>query len=57
MRSVTSELELPRLTSADLIERFGNDEVALRRYRMLAALLREGRAPGEVARTFGVSRE
>ncbi|GIW00414.1 helix-turn-helix domain-containing protein [Roseiflexus sp.] len=57
MRSVTPELELPRLTSADLIERFGNDEVALRRYRMLAALLREGRAPGEVARTFGVSRE
>src|SRR5262249_35185090 len=27
------------------------------RYRMLAALLREGRPAGEVARTFGVSRE
>jgi transposase-like protein len=52
-----TDLELPRLTSADLAERFGNDEAALRRYRMLAALLREGRSPGEVARTFGVSRE
>jgi transposase-like protein len=51
------EIELPRLTSADLASEFGNDEAALRRYRMLAALLREGRAPGEVARTFGVSRE
>lgn len=51
------EPELPRLSSADLAERFGNDEAALRRYRMLAALLREGRPPGEVARTFGVSRE
>ncbi len=57
MKGATSELELPRLTSADLAERFGNDEAALRRYRMLVALLREGRSPGEVARTFGVSRE
>ncbi len=57
MKSATPELELPRLTSADLAERFGNDEAALRRYRMLVALLREGRSPGEVARTFGVSRE
>jgi len=57
MKSALSELELPRLTSADLAERFGNDEAALRRYRMLVALLREGRSPGEVARTFGVSRE
>ncbi len=52
-----TDLELPRLTSADLAERFGNDEAALRRYRMLVALLRERRSPGEVARTFGVSRE
>ncbi len=52
-----SDPDLPRLSSTDLAERLGNDEVALRRYRMLAALLREGRAPGEVARTFGVSRE
>jgi transposase len=36
---------------------FGGDEAALRRYRMLVALLREGRSAGEVARTFGVSRE
>lgn len=57
MKGATSELELPRLTSADLTERFGNDEAALRRYRMLVALLREGRSPGEVARAFGVSRE
>lgn len=49
--------ELPRLSSLDLVARFGDDEAALRRYRMLVALLREGRAPGEVARTFGVSRE
>jgi transposase-like protein len=51
------EPDLPRLSSADLTERFGADEAALRRYRMLAALLREGRPPGEVARTFGISRE
>src|SRR5579859_2285703 len=49
--------ELPRLSSADLVARFGKDDQALRRYRMLVALIREGRAPGEVARTFGVSRE
>jgi hypothetical protein len=49
--------DLPRLSTADLVARFGDDEPALRRYRMLSALLREGRAPGEVARTFGVSRE
>src|SRR6185503_4766448 len=52
-----SELELPRLSSSELVARFGNDEAALRRYRMLVALLREGRPAGEVARTFGVSRE
>lgn len=51
------EIELPRLTSAELVARFGGDEPAMRRYRMLAALLREGRPAGEVARTFGVSRE
>lgn len=51
------DLELPRLSSAELVARFGNDEAALRRYRMLVALVREGRAPGEVARSFGVSRE
>ncbi|HWQ16007.1 MAG TPA: helix-turn-helix domain-containing protein [Roseiflexaceae bacterium] len=49
--------DLPRLSSAELAARFGADEAALRRYRMLVALLREGRPPGEVARTFGVSRE
>jgi hypothetical protein len=51
------DLELPRLSGTELIARFGGDEAALRRYRMLAALLREGRPAGEVARTFGVSRE
>jgi hypothetical protein len=49
--------EFPRLSSAELVSNFGGDQAALRRYRMLAALLREGRPPGEVARTFGVSRE
>jgi hypothetical protein len=49
--------ELPRLSSSELVSRFGADEAALRRYRMLVALLREERSPGEVARTFGVSRE
>ncbi len=49
--------ELPRLSSAELLAQFGNSERALRRYRMLVALLREGRSPGEVAETFGVSRE
>src|SRR5437867_8973195 len=49
--------ELPRLSGTELIRRFGGDEAALRRYRILAALLREGRPAGEVARTFGVSRE
>jgi transposase len=49
--------EFPRLSSAELVSSFGGDQAALRRYRMLAALLREGRPPGEVARTFGVSRE
>jgi hypothetical protein len=52
-----SDLELPRLNSTELVARFGDDESALRRYRMLVALIREGRPPGEVARTFGVSRE
>ncbi|HEU5014782.1 MAG TPA: helix-turn-helix domain-containing protein [Roseiflexaceae bacterium] len=51
------DLDLPRLSSAELVARFGNDEAALRRYRMLVALVREGRPPGEVARSFGVSRE
>ncbi|HEX9373354.1 MAG TPA: helix-turn-helix domain-containing protein [Roseiflexaceae bacterium] len=49
--------EFPRLSSAELVSSFGNDQTALRRYRILAALLREGRPPGEVARTFGISRE
>lgn len=52
-----TDLELPRLSSAELVARFGGDEAALRRYRILVALLREGRPVGEVARTFGVSRE
>jgi transposase len=52
-----ADAELPRLSSAELVARFGADEAALRRYRMLVALLREGRPAGEVARTFGVSRE
>jgi len=51
------DIELPRLNGAELLARFGSDEAALRRYRMLAALLREGRPAGEVAQTFGVSRE
>lgn len=50
-------MELPRLSSTELVANFGNDQAALRRYRILAALLREGRPVGEVARTFGVSRE
>jgi transposase/energy-coupling factor transporter ATP-binding protein EcfA2 len=50
-------MELPRLSGAELVASFGNDQQALRRYRMLAALLRENRPAGEVARTFGVSRE
>ncbi|KPV50856.1 flagellar biosynthesis protein FliA, partial [Kouleothrix aurantiaca] len=50
-------MELPRLSSAELVANFGNDQAALRRYRILAALLREGRPVGEVARTFGISRE
>ncbi|HNP74455.1 MAG TPA: helix-turn-helix domain-containing protein, partial [Kouleothrix sp.] len=50
-------MELPRLNSAELVSSFGNDQAALRRYRILAALLREGRPVGEVARTFGISRE
>src|SRR5215212_10050522 len=49
--------DFPRLSSAELVSSFGGDQAALRRYRMLAALLREGRPPGEVARTFNVSRE
>src|SRR5262245_44746 len=49
--------DFPRLSSAELVSSFGNDQAALRRYRILAALLREGRPAGEVARTFGVSRE
>jgi transposase len=51
------DFEIPRLSSADLVSSFGNDQAALRRYRILVALLREGRPAGEVARTFGVSRE
>lgn len=49
--------DFPRLSSADLLARYGDDEAALRRYRMLTALMREGRPAVEVARTFGVSRE
>ena len=49
--------DFPRLSSAALLARFGSDEAALRRYRMLTALLREGRSAVEVARTFDVSRE
>jgi hypothetical protein len=52
-----SDIDFPRLSSAELVGSFGGDQAALRRYRMLAALLREGRPPGEVARTFSVSRE
>jgi hypothetical protein len=52
-----SDVELPRLSGAELLSRFGRDEVAIRRYRMLVALLREGRPASEVAHTFGVSRE
>ena len=52
-----TDIELPRLSSSELVSQFGNDEIALRRYRMLVALIREKRTPGEVARTFGVSRE
>jgi transposase len=51
------DIDFPRLSSAELVGSFGSDQAALLRYRMLAALLREGRPPGEVARTFGVSRE
>jgi hypothetical protein len=36
---------------------FGDDVAALQRYRMLVALIREGRPAAEVARAFGVSRE
>lgn len=50
-------MDLPRLSNADLKARFGGDEQAMRRYRMLAALIRDGKSPGEIARTFGVSRE
>lgn len=50
-------MEFPRLSSAELVTKFGNDQAALRRYRILAALLREGRPVGEVALTFGISRE
>jgi transposase/ATP:corrinoid adenosyltransferase len=50
-------IELPRLSSAELERLFEGDARAQTRYRMLSALLHEGRAPGEVARTFGVSRE
>jgi hypothetical protein len=51
------DIEFPRLSGAELIAQFGGDEAALRRYRMLVALLRERRPVGEVARTFSVSRE
>lgn len=54
---MSTDFDLPRLSGAELVARFGNDEAALRRYRILVALVREGRSPGEVARTFGVSRE
>ena len=50
-------IDFPRLSSADLLARYGNDQAALQRYRMLTAVLREGRSSVEVARTFGVSRE
>jgi len=39
-----SEIDFPRLSSAELVSSFGGDQAALRRYRMLAALLREGLA-------------
>jgi transposase-like protein len=51
------DTELPRLTNAELAAMFGDDLAALQRYRMLAALIREGRPAAEVARAFGVSRE
>lgn len=54
---MSDTLVLPRLTSAELLQLFGDDVAALQRYRMLAALLSEGRPIGEVARTYGVSRE
>lgn len=52
-----SDTELPRFTSAELAALFGDDVAALQRYRMLVALVREGRPVAEVARAFGVSRE
>lgn len=52
-----AESELPRLTSAEFVARFGSDEDALRRYRILVALLREGRSTSEVARAFDTSCE
>lgn len=54
---MTDKIALPHLTSAELLQLFGDDVAALQRYRMLAALLSEGRPIGEVARTYGVSRE
>jgi transposase-like protein len=51
------DIDLPRLSGAELAALFGDDVAALQRYRMLAALLREGRPTAEVARAFGVSRE
>jgi transposase-like protein len=49
--------DLPRFTGAELAALFGDDVAALQRYRMLVALVREGRPVAEVARAFGVSRE
>lgn len=51
------DTDLPRLTNAELAAMFGDDLAALQRYRMLVALIREGRPAAEVARAFGVSRE
>jgi transposase len=51
------DTDLLRLSVPELAALFGNDVEALQRYRMLVALLREGRPTSEVARAFGVSRE
>jgi transposase len=48
---------LPKLSSTELERSFEGDPQALRRYRIMAALLHEGRPATEVARTFEVSRE
>jgi hypothetical protein len=51
------DTDLLRLSVPELATLFGNDVEALQRYRMLVALIREGRPTSEVARAFGVSRE